>query len=57
MDPNEDVRDLSGGDYDAPKFDKCVCTESHIGYILGRTENLLTIARSLNCNLTSPFGV
>ena len=22
MDPNEDVRDLSGGDCDAPKFDK-----------------------------------
>ena len=34
---NEDVRDISGGDCDAPKSDKCVCAESHIGYILGRT--------------------
>jgi hypothetical protein len=37
MDPNEDVRDLSGGDCDAPIFDKCMYAESHIGYILGRT--------------------
>ena len=22
---------------DAPNFDKCVCAESHIGHILGRT--------------------
>jgi hypothetical protein len=22
---------------DAPKFDKCMCAESHIGHILGRT--------------------
>ena len=32
----EDVRDLRGGDCDAPKFDKCMCTESHIEYILGQ---------------------
>ena len=25
MGPNEDVRDLSGGDCDAPNSDKCVC--------------------------------
>jgi hypothetical protein len=37
MGPNEDVRDLSGGDCDAPKSDKCMCAESHIGHILGRT--------------------
>ena len=37
MDPNEDVRDLSGGDCDTPKSDKCMCVESHIGHILGRT--------------------
>ena len=24
MNPNEDVRDLSEGDYDVSKFDKCV---------------------------------
>ena len=24
MDPNEDVRDLSGGNCDAPKSDKCI---------------------------------
>ena len=28
MSPNEDVRDLSGGDCDVPKFDKCVCVMS-----------------------------
>ena len=48
--PNENVRDLSGGDCDAPKSDKCMCVEFHIGYILGRTG-------SSNCNLTSLFGV
>ena len=37
MGPNEDFRDLSGGDCDAPKFDKYICTESHIRHILGRT--------------------
>ena len=37
MGPNEDVRDVSGGDCDAPNSDKCVCAESHIGHILGRT--------------------
>ena len=37
MGPNEDVRDLSGGDCDAPKSNKCMCVESHIGHILGRT--------------------
>jgi hypothetical protein len=37
MGPNEDVRDLSGGDCDALKFDKCICVESHIGHILGQT--------------------
>ena len=38
MGPNEDVRDLSGGDCDAPNSDKCVCVfvESHIGQLLGR---------------------
>ena len=25
MSPNEDVRDLSGGDCDVPNSDKCVC--------------------------------
>jgi hypothetical protein len=30
MDPNEDVRDLSGGDCDIPNSDKCVFAESHI---------------------------
>ena len=35
MGPNEDVRDLSGEDYDAPKSDKYMCVESHIGHILG----------------------
>ena len=35
---NEDVRDLSGRDCDAPNFDKCVCVEFHIGHILGRIE-------------------
>ena len=34
MGPNENVRDLSGGDCDVPKSDKCMCAESHIGYIL-----------------------
>jgi hypothetical protein len=28
MGPNEDVRDLSGGDCDAPNSDKCVCLPS-----------------------------
>ena len=37
MGPNEDVRDLSGGDCDAPNSDKFVCVESHIRHILGRT--------------------
>ena len=36
MGPNEDVRDLSEGDYDAPKSNKCMCAKSHIEYILGR---------------------
>jgi hypothetical protein len=36
MGPNEDVRDLSGGDCDAPNFDKYVCAESYIGHILDR---------------------
>ena len=40
MDPNEDVRDLSGGDCDAPNLIDCVmcvvCDKSHIGYLLGR---------------------
>ena len=37
MGPNEDVRDLSRGDCDAPNSDKCVFAESHIGQLLGRT--------------------
>ena len=37
MGPNEDVRDLSGEDCDAPNSDKCVFAESHIGQLLGRT--------------------
>ena len=28
MGPNEDVRDLSGGDCDAPNSDKCVFTKN-----------------------------
>jgi hypothetical protein len=28
MSSNEDVRDLSGRDCDAPKYDKCVCALS-----------------------------
>ncbi len=35
---DEDIKDSSGGDYDAPNSNKCVCTESHIGHILDRTE-------------------
>jgi hypothetical protein len=38
MGPNEDVKDLSGRDCNAPNSDKCVCAESHIGHILDRTE-------------------
>ena len=40
MGPMKDIKDLSGRDYDAPKSDKCVCVcvESHIGQMLGRTE-------------------
>ena len=37
LDPNENVRDLSVEDCDIPNSNKCVCTESHIGHILGRT--------------------
>ena len=37
MDPNEDVRDLSEGDCDALKSDKCMYAEFHIGHILSRT--------------------
>ena len=37
MSPNENVRDLSEGDCDAPKSDKCMCVESHMGYMLGET--------------------
>ena len=41
VDPNEDVRDLSEGDYDAPiwliVWCMWVCDESHIGYLLGRS--------------------
>jgi hypothetical protein len=33
---NEDVRDLSGGDCDAPNSDKCVRVKSYIGHILDR---------------------
>jgi hypothetical protein len=36
MGPNEDVG-IYGGDCDAPKSDKCICAESHIGHTLGRT--------------------
>ena len=40
--PNEDVSDLSGGDYDVPiwliVWYVWVCDESHIGYLLGRFE-------------------
>ena len=39
--PNEDVRDLSGGDCDTPMWlivwSMWVCDESHIGYLLGRS--------------------
>ena len=38
--PNEDIKDLSGGDCDAPNLIDCVmCVgvdESHIGYLLGK---------------------
>ena len=40
--PNEDVKDLNGGDYDAPiwliMWCVWVCDKSHIGYLLGRSE-------------------
>ena len=55
MGPNEDVRDLSGGDCDAPNSDKCVCLLSPTSGNYWVELALLTIARSLNCNLTSPF--
>ena len=39
--PNEDDRDLSGGEYDTPiwliVWCVWVCDESHIGYLLGRS--------------------
>ena len=40
--PNEDVRDISGGDCDAPiwliMWCVWVCDESHIEYLLGRSK-------------------
>ena len=40
--PNEDVRNLSGGDCDTPiwliVWCVWVCDESHIGYLLDRSE-------------------
>ena len=42
MGPNEDIRDLIGGDYDTPiwliVWYVWVYDESHIGYLLGRSE-------------------
>ena len=42
MGPNEDVRDLSGGDCDnliwMIVWSVWVCDESHMGYLLGRFE-------------------
>ena len=40
MGSDEDIKDLSGGDCDAPNSwgwggGACVCVESHIGHILG----------------------
>ena len=39
--PNEDVRDLSRGDYNSPiwliVWYAWVCNESHIGYLQGRS--------------------
>ena len=46
MGPNKVVRDLSRGDCDVPKSDKCMCAESHIKHT-GSNWALLTIARAL----------
>ena len=58
MGPNEDVRDLSGGDCDAPNSDKCVCLlSSTSGNYWVELSFINNCKESLNCNLTSPFGV
>ena len=57
--PNEDVRDLSGGDCDAPiwliMWYVWVCDESHIGYLLDWTGLYLQLQGA--SIVTSPFEV
>ena len=57
--PNEDVRDLSGGDCDVPiwliAWCVWVCDESHIGYLLGRSGLYLQLQGA--SIVTSPFEV
>ena len=57
MGSNEDVRDLNVGDCDAPNFDNCLYLLSPTSGIYWVQLALLTILKSLNCNLTSLFGV
>jgi hypothetical protein len=57
MGSNEDVRDLNVGDCDVPNSDNCLYLLSPTSGIYWVQLTLLTILKSLNCNLTNLFGV
>ena len=60
VDPNEDVRDLSGGDCDAPiwliVWYVWVCDESHIEYLLGKSRlQLWLVLLRYSADMVSTF--